>query len=86
MLSGLFMQLFGLGIALGSLSLVFIFTPLFVIMNVWELKNVEEPELVKRLGRDYIEYKERVPMFFPFRVRYSRPDGLKRNPERSGNR
>ncbi|HOC38522.1 MAG TPA: hypothetical protein PKJ77_04530, partial [Thermodesulfobacteriota bacterium] len=56
MLSGLFMQLFGLGIALGSLSLVFIFTPLFVIMNVWELKNVEEPELVKRLGRDYIEY------------------------------
>ena len=57
MLSGLFMQLFGLGIALGSLSLVFIFTPLFVIMNVWELKNVEEPELVKRLGREYVEYK-----------------------------
>jgi len=65
MLSGLFMQLFGLGITLGSISLMFIFTPLFIALNIWELKNVEEPELVKRLGRDYVEYKKRIPMFFP---------------------
>jgi protein-S-isoprenylcysteine O-methyltransferase Ste14 len=66
MLTGIFIQLFGLGIALGSLSLTLIFTPLFIIMNVWELKKVEEPELVRRLGEAYVEYKKRVPMFFPF--------------------
>jgi protein-S-isoprenylcysteine O-methyltransferase Ste14 len=65
MLTGLFILLFGLGIALGSLSLVFIFIPLFIIMNVWELKKVEEPELARRLGKAYIAYKKRVPMFFP---------------------
>ncbi len=66
MLSGIFIQLFGLGIALGSLSLTLIFTPLFVIINVWELKTVEEPELLKRLGEPYAEYKKQVPMFFPW--------------------
>ena len=65
MLTGLFIQLFGLGIALGSISLVVVFTPFFILINVWELKRVEEPELVKRLGQDYVEYKKRVPMFFP---------------------
>jgi protein-S-isoprenylcysteine O-methyltransferase Ste14 len=69
MLTGIFMQLFGLGIASGSLSLIFVFTPLFIIINVWELKKVEEPELVKRLGQEYVEYKKRVPMFFPFHVK-----------------
>jgi len=65
MLTGIFIQLFGLGFLFGSVSLFFIFTPLFIMMNVWELKKVEEPELMKRLGKDYVEYKERVPMFFP---------------------
>jgi protein-S-isoprenylcysteine O-methyltransferase Ste14 len=32
---------------------------------VWELKAVEERELEKRLGKDYVEYKKRVPMFVP---------------------
>ncbi len=67
MLSGIFLQLFGLGIAFGSISLAFILTPLFIFINVWELKKVEEPELVKRLGQDYVDYRKRVPMFFPFR-------------------
>jgi protein-S-isoprenylcysteine O-methyltransferase Ste14 len=66
MLTGIFIQLFGLGIALGSLSLIFIFTPLFIIINVWELKRIEEPELERRLGEEYVHYKKQVPMFFPF--------------------
>lgn len=66
MLSGVFIQFFGLGMALGSLSLTFIFTPLFIFINVWELKKIEEPELLKRLGEPYAEYKKQVPMFFPF--------------------
>jgi protein-S-isoprenylcysteine O-methyltransferase Ste14 len=69
MLTGIFIQLFGLSIALGSLSLALIFTPLFIVINVWELKKVEEPELARRLGEAYVEYKKRVPMFFAFRIK-----------------
>ncbi len=69
MLTGIFMQLFGLGVMYGSISLAFIFTPLFITINVWELKKVEEPELVRRLGQDYVEYRKRVPMFFTFRIK-----------------
>ena len=65
MLTGVFALLFGFGVLLGSASLLVIFTPLFIFMNVWELKAIEEPELLKRLGQDYIEYRKRTPMFFP---------------------
>ena len=30
-----------------------------------ELKRVEEPELTRRFGERYSEYKKRVPMFIP---------------------
>ncbi len=65
MLAGIFIFLFGLGILLGSISLVFIFTPLFILFFLWEVKAVEESELEKRLGPDYVEYKKKVPRFFP---------------------
>lgn len=65
MLSGVFILMFGLGILFRSISLVFIFTPLFILLNFLELKAIEEPELENRLGKDYSKYKKRVPMFFP---------------------
>lgn len=65
MLTGVFLLLFGLGFAIRSLSLVLIFTPLFVLANVWELREIEEPELIRRLGEDYLAYRERTPMFIP---------------------
>ena len=65
MLSGVFISLFGLGILIGSLSITFIFTPLFIALNVWELKAIEEPELAKRLGEAYLDYKDKTPMFIP---------------------
>jgi protein-S-isoprenylcysteine O-methyltransferase Ste14 len=65
MLTGVFLFLFGLGFAVNSMSLVCLFAPLFVLVNVWELKAIEEPELMKRLGDEYIEYRERTPMFIP---------------------
>jgi len=65
MLTGVFLLLFGIGFAIKSLSLVVLFTPLFVLANVWELKEIEEPELVKRLGEDYVAYQKRTPMFRP---------------------
>ncbi len=65
MLTGVFIFLFGTGVWLNSISLVFFFTPLFIIFIVWEVKQIEEPELIKRLGNDYIEYRKRTPMFLP---------------------
>jgi protein-S-isoprenylcysteine O-methyltransferase Ste14 len=65
MLTGVFLFLFGVGFGVNSVSLVFFFTPLFVLINAWELKAIEEPELVKRFGDEYIEYRQRTPMFLP---------------------
>jgi protein-S-isoprenylcysteine O-methyltransferase Ste14 len=65
MLTGVFALLFGFGVFFGSVSLLIVFTPLFIVINFWELKSIEEPELEKRLGEEYIEYRERTPMFFP---------------------
>lgn len=65
MLTGVFLILFGIGFGVNSISLVFFFTPLFMLINVWELKYIEEPELMKRLGDEYIEYRSQTPMFLP---------------------
>ena len=65
MLTGVFSLLFGFGVFFGSVSLLIVFTPLFIFINFWELKSIEEPELEKRLGEEYIEYRKRTPMFFP---------------------
>ena len=65
MLTGVFFLLFGFGVFFGSVFLLFVFTPLFIYINFWELKSIEEPELEKRLGEDYIKYRKRTPMFFP---------------------
>jgi hypothetical protein len=65
MLTGVFLFLFGVGFGVNSLSLVFFFTPLFVLFNVWELRQIEEPELIRRLGDEYVEYRKQTPMFIP---------------------
>ena len=67
MLLGLFAAFVGLGFLLHSVSLVFVWTPAFVMLNLIELKFVEEPELERRLGTAYREYRERVPMLIPKR-------------------
>jgi protein-S-isoprenylcysteine O-methyltransferase Ste14 len=65
MLTGVFVLLLGVGLLLGSPSLVLVFLPLFIAFNVWELKHIEEPELVRRLGDAYVAYRNRTPMFLP---------------------
>lgn len=65
MISGWFILLVGLGILFRSLSLLFIFTPLFVILNVLYLKAIEEREMEKKFGAEYLRYKREVPMFLP---------------------
>ena len=66
MLSGVFLMLFGIGFLLQSLSLVILYTPLFMVIAFLEFKMIEEPELEKRIGAPYVEYKKKVPMFFPY--------------------
>ncbi|MCP4201260.1 MAG: isoprenylcysteine carboxylmethyltransferase family protein [bacterium] len=65
MVTGVFVLLFGLGFAFDSIALVCLFTPLYVLAHAWELKEIEEPELERRLGEEYIEYRNRTPMFIP---------------------
>ena len=67
MLAGVFLFLFGIGFGLNSISLVLLFTPLYILLNVLELKYIEEPELARRLGHDYIDYRRKTPMFIPGR-------------------
>jgi len=78
MLTGVFACLFGLGFILHSVSMVFVWTPVFVVFNVLELKLVEEPELERRFGKIYIEYRQRIPMFVP------RMPGIGKNKEGAG--
>ncbi len=65
MLTGVFILLVGLGIYFRSISLVFITTPAFVLISVLEFKYIEEPELEKRFGADYTEYKKKTPRIIP---------------------
>ena len=46
----MFTGLFGIGLVLHSASIVFIWTPLYILAHVIELKKVEEPELELRFG------------------------------------
>jgi protein-S-isoprenylcysteine O-methyltransferase Ste14 len=65
MVTGLLASLLGVGLLMGSPSLVLGLTPLATIGAVAELKLVEEPELKRRLGAGYDDYRRRVPMFMP---------------------
>ncbi|MCE5249442.1 isoprenylcysteine carboxylmethyltransferase family protein [bacterium] len=65
MVTGCFFVFVGLGIFFRSLFLTFVSTPIIGVFIILELKLVEEPELERRLGRDYCDYRKRVPMFIP---------------------
>ena len=65
MVLGWFIMLFGVGILLNSISLIFIFTPLFLLLNILYLKTVEEKEMEKKFGQEYLKYRKSVPMFIP---------------------
>jgi protein-S-isoprenylcysteine O-methyltransferase Ste14 len=65
MVTGVFAGLFGVGLLLHSVSITFMWTPLYILAHALELKLVEEPELELRFGAAYAEYKRRVPMFIP---------------------
>jgi protein-S-isoprenylcysteine O-methyltransferase Ste14 len=65
MFLGGFLFLLGLGVLLGSISLTLIFMPLLMLVYVFYVKAVEEKEMEKKFGPEYLEYKKRLPMFIP---------------------
>jgi protein-S-isoprenylcysteine O-methyltransferase Ste14 len=65
MLIGIFLVFFGMGVLTGSISLTFIFSPLLVLFFYFQITKVEEKEMELKFGQDYLEYKKRVPRFFP---------------------
>ncbi|MCL5808481.1 MAG: isoprenylcysteine carboxylmethyltransferase family protein [Deltaproteobacteria bacterium] len=65
MLAGVFLMLAGIGILFGSVTLTCIATPVFVFVSILEFKYIEEPELERRFGKAYREYKEKTPMIIP---------------------
>lgn len=65
MVTGVFGVLLGLGLILHSTGISLIWTPAYVLVHWIELKRVEEPELARRFGAAYLDYRERVPMFIP---------------------
>jgi protein-S-isoprenylcysteine O-methyltransferase Ste14 len=65
MMTGIFAMLAGIGILFRSITLTFITTPIFVFISILEFKYIEEPELEKRFGKEYSEYKERTPIIIP---------------------
>ena len=73
MMGGWFISFFGIGILLGSTTLFLIATPLLTVCFTAFVTRIEEPELTKRFGGDYVQYCKEVPRFFPkFRRRLHR--------------
>lgn len=65
MLAGVFLMLFGIAFLAGSPSLLFFFAPACASCSILVLKLIEEPELEKRFGEKYRNYKRRTPFLFP---------------------
>jgi len=65
MLTAVFLMLAGIGILFGSVTLTFIATPVFVFVSILVFKYIEEPELEKRFGKAYREYKKKTPIIIP---------------------
>lgn len=65
MVTGVFLALIGGGFLLHSVSIVLLWTPAYIVAHMIELKLVEEPELERRFGESYSDYRARVPMFLP---------------------
>lgn len=62
---GWFMIMMGIGCSLGSISILFIGLPIFLAIVIFYLKHFEEPNLIKRFGDDYLEYRKKIPMMRP---------------------
>jgi protein-S-isoprenylcysteine O-methyltransferase Ste14 len=72
MISGVLIILLGESIAILSLSIFAWMILFFLINNVFFLVY-EEPNLGKRFGKDYLDYKKNIPRWIPRNKPYQRP-------------
>jgi protein-S-isoprenylcysteine O-methyltransferase Ste14 len=71
MIAGVIFIIFAEAFLLMSLGIL-VYGILFLFFNTLYFKFLEEPELVERFGKDYIEYRKNVPMWIP-RIRPYQP-------------
>lgn len=64
MLIGVLSVLLGMSLVLGS-TYILIWAAVFFVMNNFYLILFEEPELQRRFGAKYIQYKQQVPRWLP---------------------
>ena len=64
MIIGGLMIILGESLIFTSIELFILFAVIFIINHIYFVYS-EEPELIKRFGEDYIEYKKNVPRWIP---------------------
>lgn len=62
---GFYAACMGVGLLAGSTTVILSVVLVLVPTHVMYLKLVEEPELARRFGSDYADYRERVPFLVP---------------------
>lgn len=73
MIIGVLFIIFAESLFWGSLGLI-VYAILFFLLNTVYFKFSEEPGLIKRFGKDYIEYRKNVPMWIPKLRPYNQPN------------
>lgn len=68
MILGFFLYLLGWACACNRIG-AFVATGLIIAFLLCEIKFIEEPELAKRFGSAYLDYKKETPFFVPHRRR-----------------
>ena len=48
---------------LGSVSFILFIAPVEMVFMIAMIKFFEEPEAIRKFGQEYLDYKNRVPMF-----------------------
>jgi len=76
MISGVFCVLLGEAVLLGSLPLFCWFT-FFVLLNLIYTPLIEERDLERRFGEDYVLYKRNVPRWIPRASPWNAPSGTR---------
>jgi len=67
-LFGKLLGVFAVGLALNSFSFCFVLIPLLLTGSLIEKVWRQEPQLVEIFGDDYVEYRENVPLFLPWKL------------------
>ena len=60
---GLFLFPVGIAFLIGSPSFILIIAPLEIVFMFVMIKLYEEPEAIKKFGKEYVDYMKRTPAF-----------------------